>query len=747
MSTFLLHFSFSDTGSIQLSIFQDGQFTNSVNLNATVSDLQKRSQAIFRSLLEAYEINSRTVNNDIVSNNTIGSLREKSRLLFKTLFDQHATSVHFPEGSTIAITLPTSLQFLPVELLHDHEEFWSLKYPMIRIIPNWGKEQKDPQTAFYGFNPSGDPTILASREFKDRILSRSFKAAFPAIGEPTMKHGKALTRELFVEMIMNRNIILFTGHGDPDSIPFADGRLNASDIKPMQMKNVHLFLNNSCFSASPEGELLTAFLESGVQTYSGYLSKIPQDAATRFAASFLFFCGKGYDIPGVALEARKDTYQREPGALIWANSVVFGQPEATFGSPGNLATKTVTSAILALVEKNKIGAVATTVGILAALGIAGILQTKISEGNIAERLETTDQLLKALNGANVAVVGNPTSPQDFLINAQVYASSADFERAKENYEKFFSYGLKYVEPHVAYQNLLKETEGIESARKYYSALAKTGDPFFIYLRLKIEEESNAQRSELKKLASDHPNFGPAYADLLIYSVKDTMYRAQHMKSDDEMRRARVSLRASKERLAKALNDGNYLKYYIDKAKARDFGLDSIQKIVLQTQLEELEREEGSTAQSAPRASEDNAQRVAGTESVKSDITAIQHKVPQPFWTKNNIFEDIRPMPVFLRLRDESFLPNNGSPTGTRTYASSESFHTTAAWFRSNFRVSQETDMAGTKILTILDSKRNRILSATITSFQAQTTVILNVTAVSPEILAATKSALADQSAD
>jgi hypothetical protein len=747
MSTFLLHFSFSNTGSIQLSIFQDGQFTKSVNLNATISDLQKRSQAIFRSLLEAYEINARTGNNKTVSNNTINSLREKSRLLFKTLFDLHATNVHFPEGSTLAITLPTSLQFIPVELLHDHQEFWSLKYPMIRIIPNWGKEQKDPQTAFYGFNPSGDPIILAGREFKDRILSRSFKAAFPAVGEPTMKHGKALTREFFVEMIMNRNIILFTGHGDPDSIPFADGRLNASDIKPMQMKNVHLFLNNSCFSASPEGELLTAFLESGVQTYSGYLSKIPQDAATRFAASFLIFCGKGYEIPRVALEARKTTFEREPGALIWANSVVFGQPEATFSSNGNFAPKTVARKILAVVGKHKIGAVATSVGILAGLAIAGILQTKISEGNITEKLDATDQLLKALNGANVAAIGNPTSPQDFLINAHAYASSADFDRAKENYEKFFSYDLKYIEPHIAYQNLLKETEGIESARRFYSAQAKTGDPFFIYLRLKIEEESNTQRSGLKKLVNDHPNFGPAYADLLIYSVKDTMYTAQHTKSDDEMRLARVSLRASKERLVKALNDGNYLKYYIDKAKARDFGLDSIQKIVLQTQLEELQREEGSTAQSAPRTSEDNTQRVAETESVKSDITVIQHKVPQPSWTKNNIFEDIRPMPAFLRLRDESFLPNNGSPTGTRTYISSQSFTVTAGWFRTNFRVSQETDMSGTRIMTILDSKRNRILSVTITEFQAQTTVIFNVTAVSPEILAATKNVLAEQPVD
>lgn len=473
MKTHLL-IGFNATGGLLASILEGGYLTQTLELGQNVDDIKAISVSLIDYLDEAYARKAASPGDPLVDRNTISQLRDKATNLYKALFGKHTPS--FARDSLLAVTLPDELIDLPVELLHDGDDYWSLKYAIVRSIPtSQASSELEISSAFYGFNPAGDPIIQASSEFTKRTIQEAFAQAFPSTPAIRFKHGRVLTISLLIEMIANRDMVILTCHGERGTIQLADSHLSASQISSRRLENLLLFLNNACYSA----EFILLMRDSGLRNAHGFQARVPQQGAADFAVELISHIGGGSPLGTALLKARRAMFTQSPGELVWANSVAIGDPAARFRSaalPADVVWSRL-SRIQPPVRYAILGAVAL-MSAFTGFGIAGILQTKQTEANLSARIQGVDEKLDALLAAYKVERGepelNPESAADFLRNARLAALSGDGPKAREYYRKYFAFGLRYIEPHQDYQRLMLENGERESSQGVYSAKVRRG---------------------------------------------------------------------------------------------------------------------------------------------------------------------------------------------------------------------------------------------------------------------------------
>ena len=142
---------------------------------------------------------------------------------------------------------------------------------------------------------------------------------------------------------------------------------------------------------------------------------------------------------------------------------------------------------------------------------------------------------------------------------------------------FGSFNLKYIEPYLSYIAILKNSEGIESARSFTQKLSKRDDPFFQYISLQLESDWSVRIQKLEKLISKDKNFGPYYADVVHSGLQ--LQIEMNWKSKDDMVlymnescRLRKLVMENHEKVKSSSEKGEYLRYYINKEKMSNFGL-------------------------------------------------------------------------------------------------------------------------------------------------------------------------------
>lgn len=702
--TIQLIFSFTQSGKIQLSILQDTQLSQSVELLSDWKVIREQSLAVVDFLLEAYRCKTGNPASTQVNENNLSTLSDRARTLYKTLFGRHDSLVQFSSDTNLAVTLPESLRFIPIELLHSGDQFWCLKYAIVRTLPTGGfAHEHHPSSAFYGFNPSSDPVLQNSEEFRERLIPKAFRSAFPTLGEPRMKHGNALSKSLLIEMLLNRSIVIFTGHGEQDQIPFSRDVLQATDIAGARLDNIHLLLNNSCFSASPNGSLLPAFLSSGLQNFAGFFSKVPQDAAARFTASLINNLGRGMSLGRAALFARREAFELRQGELVWANSAVFGDVNAHFRDAVLVADPLWNrlSKIPAGIRYASILGILILVAFLG-FGIGGILQTRKSEENISRQIEHMDSkvsaLLAAFRATSGKAVDEPTEPEDFLRNARLATLAGDNETAQMNYRKYFEFGLKYIEPHTSYQAILKESKGQDAARDEYLRLTKNGDPFFVFLEALLEDEHKREQI-LKEVVRSHADFGPAYGELLKIEINRQINRVRRneVASGEDLRRMSELLSKARSKAKASVESGDYLRFYLDRAAAKSFGLDASQQTFLDSYAKD---------------------------SAASEEMAANRSDRPKAWDRDTLFSGL-PLPPSLKQTAEHV--QQQPLMVSRVYDCSDTAVTVATWFKNHYRLRSEKQDGTRTILTLTDDAGQRSIIVTL-SQHARFGVIATITA-------------------
>ena len=75
------------------------------------------------------------------------------------------------------------------------------------------------------------------------------------------------------------------------------------------------------------------------------------------------------------------------------------------------------------------------------------------------------------------IIEKPSRPEQFYHNARIYELGGDYLNARKSYNRYFSFKLDFLDPHLRYQTFLKVQEGLAGAREIYSAIYENEPAF------------------------------------------------------------------------------------------------------------------------------------------------------------------------------------------------------------------------------------------------------------------------------
>ena len=111
------------------------------------------------------------------------------------------------------------------------------------------------------------------------------------------------------------------------------------------------------------------------------------------------------------------------------------------------------------------------------------------------------------------VIPNPTRPEQFYHNARIQELGGDYGNARQSYNKYFSFKLDFIDPHLRYQSFLKIQEGKAGAREIYSYLYENDPrPIIEYARILLFDAPERTQM-LEDFIKSNPDFASAYYEL------------------------------------------------------------------------------------------------------------------------------------------------------------------------------------------------------------------------------------------
>ncbi|MBE7440743.1 MAG: CHAT domain-containing protein [Spirochaetales bacterium] len=323
-----MHFQPGIDQSLRLTVMRRSVLLHDLTFSVDFECLRTTANEILMLLDQGQALNSSSPNDQ-----SLVALIDKGKYLQTLLFGRSGQALGFNENILLGIYLPAELTYIPVELCYQ-ENFLCLKHPVVRLRPGESSDCIKHLFTFYGFNPGADPELYRGLEFRCKgiqkrlqKLSRNFQA----------KHGAVFSKQMFLEKLASRDVVVMTGHCETGRIPFGREDLTRVDLTGLNFSGLSLFVNNSCFSADiVRSELLPVFLASGVRNYLGYLSRVPQDAAHEFVLDFLRGLSAGLTAPVALHDARRNNFRQLPGSLVWANGLLWGSLEARLTRPDHV---------------------------------------------------------------------------------------------------------------------------------------------------------------------------------------------------------------------------------------------------------------------------------------------------------------------------------------------------------------------------------------------------------------------------
>jgi len=174
------------------------------------------------------------------------------------------------------------------------------------------------------------------------------------------------------------------------------------------------------------------------------------------------------------------------------------------------------------------------------------------------------------------VIPNPERPEQFYHNARMYEQRGDYGNARRSYNEYFKFKLDFLDPHLRYQTFLKVQEGRQGALEIYRALATSFSSVSAEMALSLLESAGDRKSKLQDFIETHPNYSPAYYYLANQYAKQLV--GEQTLDDKRQERDLLS------KLLAHQEDGNFVKYFVDKSYAASLIEDAKSRIAASENL-------------------------------------------------------------------------------------------------------------------------------------------------------------------
>lgn len=146
-----------------------------------------------------------------------------------------------------------------------------------------------------------------------------------------------------------------------------------------------------------------------------------------------------------------------------------------------------------------------------------IVEEKVEANTTVVREQTDkvvakmDDLAKLFEEAskNDGIIANPQSPADHYHNARFSEVKADFATARKSYNAFLASGVEFIDPYLAYTDMLKVQEGAEGAREVIATLRKSNTTLSMEAAHALLLPKVQRLDALLALAEKAPDFAPA----------------------------------------------------------------------------------------------------------------------------------------------------------------------------------------------------------------------------------------------
>lgn len=164
-------------------------------------------------------------------------------------------------------------------------------------------------------------------------------------------------------------------------------------------------------------------------------------------------------------------------------------------------------------------------------------------------------------GKQGGIILNPNTPEEYYSNAKHYELKGDFLNARKSYLKYFTFKKDFIDPHLKFFKLLKIQEGRSGARETYADLKSMYPSIAVEVVYALSLQDTKKIKQLEKLAISHPHYSP----IMYFLSREYSLDNLGEQTLDEKKLEKKYL----EKFIGMVDDGAYLKYYLDKNVATE----------------------------------------------------------------------------------------------------------------------------------------------------------------------------------
>jgi len=158
------------------------------------------------------------------------------------------------------------------------------------------------------------------------------------------------------------------------------------------------------------------------------------------------------------------------------------------------------------------------------------------------------------------LIPNPQTPAEHYHNARFAEVKSDFATARKSYNAFLASGVEFIDPYLAYTDMLKVQDGAEGAREVIATLRKSNTTLSLEAAEALLLPKTARTGTLKKLIERAPEYAPAVY-LLSREFSAEKLGEQTIADKKEEKAALDQFRALNEK-------GQFQKYVLDKKEGK-----------------------------------------------------------------------------------------------------------------------------------------------------------------------------------
>lgn len=137
--------------------------------------------------------------------------------------------------------------------------------------------------------------------------------------------------------------------------------------------------------------------------------------------------------------------------------------------------------------------------------------TTVMRQQTAQVVAKLDDLAKVFEEASKrdGLIAEPQTPAEHYHNARFAEVKSDFATARKSYNAFLASGVEFIDPYLAYTDMLKVQDGVDGAREVVTALRKNNTTLSLEAAAALLLPKAQRLTALEALAAKAPEFAPA----------------------------------------------------------------------------------------------------------------------------------------------------------------------------------------------------------------------------------------------